>query len=213
MKSNQMIEKRFEELHTMMNNIETTKNRTSHGVTVDQVMYQEWGTNVLSLFQRIFKSDAIHIEAFKSNYDAFNGLAHEFDNCKGIFKAAKSDYEGGYLFTVDSLISAEILDDVIEQANYLFSKDYKDAACIVGRVALETSLKKLCDRNSILHGKLDKMNADLCKAGVYNIGMQKQITAWADRGNKAAHGLWDEYTKDDVQDMLKGIARFIAEML
>jgi len=57
------------------------------------------------------------------------------------------------------------------------------------------------------------MNADLAKAGVYNISMQKQITAWAGKGNDAAHGNWDNYTKEDVADMINGVQRFIAENL
>ncbi len=213
MKVNPLIIQRFKKLEDKMNQIESTRQKGSWGATVNQEMLQEWGTNVLSLFQRIFRNDSVYFGNFNLNYLKFNGWAKEFDNCKGIFKAAKSDFEGGYLYTIDSLVSAEILDGVIEQANHLFSKDYKDAACIIGRVALETTLKKLCNHNSILHGKVDKMNADLTKAGVYNIGVQKQITAWTDRGNKATHGKWDEYTKEDVKDMLKGIARFIAEIL
>ena len=57
------------------------------------------------------------------------------------------------------------------------------------------------------------MNADLRKAGIYNVGMQKQITAWADRRNSAAHGDWHEYTDDDVKAMIEGVNRFIAERL
>jgi hypothetical protein len=72
---------------------------------------------------------------------------------------------------------------------------------------------ELCTRQGIPHGKLDKMNADLCKAGIYNMGWQKQITAWAERRNKAAHGDWSAYNADDVEDMIKGVNRFIAEYL
>ena len=104
-------------------------------------------------------------------------------------------------------------DDVLEQAEDLLSYGYKDPACILTRVSLELALKDLCDREVIAHGKVDKMNADLAKVEVYNKTMQKQITAWAGKGNDAAHGDWDLYTKDDVEDMIKGVRRFIAEYL
>ena len=65
----------------------------------------------------------------------------------------------------------------------------------------------------VVHAKLDKMNADLAKAGAYNKSMQKQVTAWAGRGNDAAHGDWDQYTGDDVKDMIDGVRRFIADYL
>ena len=80
-------------------------------------------------------------------------------------------------------------------------------------VVLETTLKELCTRNGVPHSKLDRMNADLCKAGVYNMVMQKQITAWAERRNKAAHGDWSTYNESDVNEMIRGVTRFVAENL
>jgi hypothetical protein len=71
----------------------------------------------------------------------------------------------------------------------------------------------LCSRNGIAYGKLDRMNADLCKAGVYNMAKQKQITAWADLGNKAAHGDWKAYSDSDVRAFLAGAQQFVADFL
>lgn len=80
-------------------------------------------------------------------------------------------------------------------------------------VALEIALKELSTRNGISHGKLDAMNVELCKKTVYNMGMQKQITTWAHWRNKAAHGEWHEYEDSDVDDMIKGVTRFVADYL
>jgi hypothetical protein len=55
------------------------------------------------------------------------------------------------------------------------------------------------------------MNVELCKAGVYNMAMQKQVTAWVARRNNAAHGNWSAYNHADVDDLIKGVRRFIAE--
>ena len=57
--------------------------------------------------------------------------------------------------------------------------------------------------------KLGTMNAGLAKQGVYNKLTQKRITALADIRNKAAHGEWDECTKADVEDMLRGVRQFM----
>ena len=53
------------------------------------------------------------------------------------------------------------------------------------------------------------MNADLCKAGAYTKLDQKNVTAWLDLRNKAAHGSYDSYTKDQVVLMIAGIRDFI----
>ncbi len=52
---------------------------------------------------------------------------------------------------------------------------YSTAAAVIAGVVLETALRELCDKESISHGKLDKMNSDLTKASVYNKLVQKQI--------------------------------------
>ena len=45
------------------------------------------------------------------------------------------------------------------------------------------------------------------------MGMQKQITAWAERRNKAAHGDWTAYTNADVEDLIRGVNRLVSEVL
>lgn len=213
MKLDQMVVKRFEELIKKAQTVEATRTSDEHFQYVQPEQFHEWATSAMSLLQRVFGEESVHYTNFSHHLSKFDCQADEFEQCRGIFKAAEEDYKGGYLFNVKSLVSAEVLDDVLEQATSLLEADHKDPACVVARVALETTLKKLCDHQGISHGKLDRMNGDLRKAGVYNVGMQKQVIAWADRGNNAAHGNWDEYTAGDVKDMIAGVNRFIAEYL
>jgi len=39
---------------------------------------------------------------------------------------------------------------------------------------------------------------------------QKNVTAWLDLRNKAAHGLYDQYNREQVETMLKGVIEFSA---
>ena len=87
------------------------------------------------------------------------------------------------------------------------------AAAVTAGTVLETSLRQLCDENNIGHGKLDKMNADLAKAGVYNVLTQKRVTALADIRNNAAHGKPDEFKKEDVNDMIRDVNNFLVDHL
>jgi uncharacterized protein (UPF0332 family) len=59
--------------------------------------------------------------------------------------------------------------------------------------------------------KLDTMNSELVKAGAYNVLIQKKVTWLADIRNKAAHGKWDDFTKEDASDMLKAVRRFVED--
>jgi hypothetical protein len=57
--------------------------------------------------------------------------------------------------------------------------------------------------------KLDTINANLAKQSIYNKLTQKRITALADMRNEAAHGEWNEFTKADVEDMLRSVRQFM----
>ena len=221
MKTDKLVEQRFDELEQRAEAILADKKfafTSNDGVNyfkVDTPSFRAWATSVLNLLQRVFGESSIHYRHFDETYrrDREGEWESSFNECKAILQAAKEDYRGGYLFNVRGLIQAEVFDNVLEQAIELLQSGYKDPACVVAGVTLETALKELCTRNGIAHGKLDRMNADLCKAGVYNMGMQKQITAWAERRNKAAHGDWSAYTVADVEDMIRGVTRLIAEYL
>lgn len=212
MKMDELIKQRFSELSEKANNGIAYQVRERD--KVDYEKFHEWCTSVLNLLQRSFGEDNPHYRNFSDQYKAFNGYLYQFEVCRGIFRAAKNDYEGGYLFNFRSLIKAEVLsDDILDQAKELLDTGYKDPACVLAGVALEIALKEMCTKSGIPQSKLDKMNTDLCKAGKYNMAKQKQITAWADLRNKAAHGEWSDYNQADVSDFINGVERFIADFL
>ena len=181
--------------------------------TVPHSEFKGWGTRVLNLLQRGFGEESIHFKQFEHTFTRSSGEIDEFETCKAILISAKKDFEGGFLFNISTLVKAEVLDDVFEQAKILLEAGYKDVACILNGIILETTLKELSNRAKTPLGKLDKMNADLCKAGVYNMAKQKQITAWAELRNKAAHGEWTVYDSDDVKSFQDGIQKFVADYL
>ena len=219
MRVNQLVGQRFGELEAKIEDVRKSKvfdfqsDEGKRYFTIPYASVAGWATNVLSLFQRAFGETSIHYKEFRRVFDTFGGWESEFDNCVSVFLAAKEDYEGGYLFSVTTLVKAEVLSDALEQAKELLRNGYKDPAAVLGRISLEISLKDLCARHGIPYSKLDQMNADLCKGGIYNMAKQKQITAWADLGNKAAHGEWSEYNQNDIVDFIDGVERFIADFL
>lgn len=127
--------------------------------------------------------------------------------------AAKDDFQGGFLTSVKNLVQAELFDSELEQATELLNSGYKGPAAVVAGVVLETTLRDLCTDNSIPHGKLDKMNSDLAKAGVYNKLQQKRITALADIRNSAAHGDWTSFNDYEVKEMIRDVERFLSDHL
>ncbi|MDB9693077.1 HEPN domain-containing protein [Acinetobacter nosocomialis] len=128
-----------------------------------------------------------------------------------LLRAAKDDLENGFLITFKQIIQAEVFDSELEQAKSLLGSGYKNAAAVIAGVVLETAIKELCLNNGIdiERKRLTQLNDDLAKAGVYNKLQQKQITALADIRNNAAHGNYEEFTKEDVERMISDIERFL----
>jgi hypothetical protein len=211
MKLDKLILRRFEELEEKAGTVSAARQfdfRSREGkdyYNIPSAIFRGWGTSVLNLLQRAFGENSIHYRNFYEHYEGFTKWESEFEDCRAIFIAAKEDYAGGYLFDIRSLIKAEVLDDALEQATELLNAGYKDPACVVAGVVLETILKEICTRENIPHGKLDRMNVELCKAGIYNMAKQKQITAWAHLRNKAAHGDWTACDEADVNDLIEGV--------
>ncbi len=60
--------------------------------------------------------------------------------------------------------------------------------------------------------KADRLNSDLAKAEVYSKLDQKAVTMWLDLRNKAAHGHFQEYTKDQVSNMIQSVIEFMVRV-
>jgi hypothetical protein len=204
---------RFDELLQQADDIESkTTGGNSAPRYVDDNQFLNWKVKARHLLISVCGKDSQHMQLFveSEQYRPYTTNYNTFLRLKAVLLAAKEDYEGGYLMKIRDLIQADVFDNELEQAEELFSAGYLPAAAVIAGVVLETTLRQMCVDNGIGIGKLDKMNADLAKAGVYNRLHQKQITALADIRNSAAHGNATAFTKDDVNNMIRDVRRFIA---
>jgi len=136
----------------------------------------------------------------------------------GVLTSLKIAYESGYLATITELIHADLFSDLIGMAEYLFSEGYKDPAAVIIGSVLEEHLRKLCDKNGIAVDfsgrpkKADQLNSDLTAKPVYSKLDQKSVTSWLDLRNKAAHGKYGEYTKEQVALLIQSIQDFMTRI-
>lgn len=174
-----------------------------------------WKVKVKNLLVASCGIESQHYQEFieAEKIKPYGYTSDPFKRMKAVFLAAMDDYKNGFLTSMKNLIQAEVFDNELEQAKELLSNGYKLAAAVIAGVVLETALRDLCAKESIEHGKLDKMNADLAKVGVYNKLQQKRITALADIRNSAAHGKPEEFSELDVTTMIRDIEQFLAMQL
>jgi len=133
----------------------------------------------------------------------------------GILQALRSDLESGYLQSVIELLHADLFADFLEMATYLLQQGYKDPAAVVVGTVLEEQLRKLCQKSGICleqaNGapkKAEGLNSELAAAQTYSKLDQKNVTAWLDLRNKAAHGKYTDYSSEQVELMLQGVQDF-----
>lgn len=196
----------------------TTPGYSKYGASVNASLFNQFRASSLSFLKNLFGENHPYYQEFNTNVKD-NAPSHT-NIGKGILKAVKQEIDGGWLFTVKGLVSAEIFSDFLEMAEYLLQEGYKDPAAVMTGSVLEEHLRQLCGRNGIpveanRGGKLspkkaDLLNADLANAGIYNKLDQKSITSWLDLRNKAAHGKYAEYTKEQVNLMYQGVTNFIS---
>lgn len=144
----------------------------------------------------------------------------------GILQGLQDDYENGFLDDLEKRVVANISADYMTQVEGLFNEghpgqyDHVPAAVLCGAV-LEDALRRLCDRQTPQvqtenNGRPKALNAliqDLQKANAFNKLKAQQLRGWAQVRNSAAHGKFDEFTRDDVELMVKGVKNFLAGYL
>ena len=215
----ELLSNRFKELLDLGRYVLSTSRQPPPNVIgdnrVDLDSSQQWATSTAQLLGSLFGSESEH---YKRLNEAFRHPGYESDMKRGmaVLSAAWNDYSKGYLIEVKSLIRAEVFDDFLEQAQHLFEQGFYQPAAVIGGGVLEDALRKLCQRAGIplsAKPKLDIMNAELVKKGVYNTLVQKRITWLADLRNKAAHGKWTEFAASDVETMLAQVRSFATDYL
>jgi hypothetical protein len=181
-------------------------------------------TKTLSLLQ-FLPTNGNHINLLAEEIRKIESKISGLEKMTGILKGLQNDFEAGFLRRYSDFIEAEIEADYFQQAEQLLGpkEDYSHipAAVLLGAI-LEDTLRRLCQRQSpqipILkpNGDFKMMGAlidDLKQAGAFNELKAKQLRAWADIRNSAAHGKFGEFTQPDVEQMLVGVRNFLADFM
>lgn len=214
-----LLKRRFEELSEQARGIETNKRikpDAFSGAPEESIDYNallNWRVKAKALIANVCGETSQHFKMFEKYESSSMSSLSNLRQAMAVFDAARDDFEGGYLTSLHDLVRADVFESELEQASELLKSKYPVAAAVIAGVVLETAIRDLCTHNQIQHGKLDRMNVDLAKAGVYNGIVQKRITHLAAVRNSAAHGNETEFKTYDVKAMIDEIEQFLATYL
>lgn len=186
----------------------------------------EWRTKTATLLSLVIQPGHIHHKSVQKVAE----IQCDFDQLQAavsLTRGIKDDLEKGFLDDMATAIEAEIACDYMGQAEQLLADshrgkfDHVPAAVLAGAV-LENALRKLCDQQQPpiaqktpngVHKTLSPLIQELKKSGVFNEAKAKQLQAWADIRNLAAHGEFSQFKRGDVEAMIVGINSFLADHL
>lgn len=146
---------------------------------------------------------------------------HVVESARGIVESALGLLKAGRLSSVVEGIRAETVTDLLDQADYLADQKYIVAATVVAGGALETFLHFKCIANDLSwgdgHGAIGKYKDALAQARkggneIITLADEKQVTAWGDLRNTAAHKPAEfNRSVDEVRLMVAGIRQIVSK--
>lgn len=213
--------RRFDELSDQLKTLESSQTSEYDGFSgcsrphIEEDAILNWAVKARNLLGSVCGKESEHYTSFATAEEpqSYETNVDRLKRMKAVFLATKEDFDGGYLNSFRNLVQAELAGDELEQARELFSSGYTAAAAVVAGVVLETTLRTLSTRCGLPAASMERMNAELAKAGQYNTLVQKRITSLAAVRNSAAHGKAHEYSTEDVKIMITEVERFVEDNL
>ena len=205
-----LIQRRFEELEEQHS--KARDDVVGGWRVIDSHDWEQWFTSALHLLLSI-APDSPHYGNLKGIYDLESPQRSpdSFWRALGVFQAAKSDFEGGYLFSLKSTISGEIIGDFVNLAKRALNEGEKEVAAVLACAALEDALKR--------YASLQELSVD-------NANMQTVVNALKGEGkvsgaqktlldvmpkirDYAMHANWDKITLEDVGSVIGFVEPFL----
>jgi len=209
---------RINEIIQLADQTLATERTSDFNNSVDTELFASFRAASLSFLKNVYGEEHPFFKDFVNQTKG--GFPYEAKIGRGILISVKHEIDNGWLFTLKNLVTAEIFSDFLEMAKYLLDEGYKDASAVMLGSVLEENLRQLCIKNAIpieiiredktIPKRADSLNNDLASKNVYNKLEQKNVTAWLDLRNKAAHGNYDQYSKEQVRLMHLGVLEFIS---
>jgi hypothetical protein len=190
---------------------------------IKRSLFVEWKSGVENFLQNQLGKNHLYYHNFIQ--EVAGETREGVENGVGVLKALKEDLEKGYLSQLEELIHAELFADFLQMAEVYFEAGYKDQAAIVAGGVLEEHLRKLALKHNIslnvtnlITGalspkKAENLNSDLAQAKVYTKLEQKSVSNWLELASKAGQAKYNQYSREQVELMLRGITDFTSRYL
>jgi hypothetical protein len=127
-----------------------------------------------------------------------------------VLHGLRADVAAGYTQDFRDLVHAALFEDFLAMAEELQSKDYDAAAAVIAGSVLEEHLRKLAEKRAVGPShSVDRLSADLVKAGAFSEPQRKIVAGWYAQRTEAAHGRHANVVHEEVGRMIAGVRDFL----
>ncbi|WP_295932974.1 DUF4145 domain-containing protein [uncultured Xanthomonas sp.] len=181
---------------------------------VEAQAFYNWSGNALSLIRGVFGDSSSHFSQFNSELSRINSNYIDERHYKaflGIFLAAKSDFDDGFIFSVEKSIAGELFGDLVALAKTSLSEGHHTVAAVLASAALEDALKKYALSFGLdIEGKTMEQVVNSLKSKGAVTGAQKALlSAMPKVRNHAMHADWDKLTPQDAGSVIGFVESFL----
>lgn len=176
--------------------------------------FYAWASSVLNLLTGVFGEQSPHALRFKREFDAISSNyinERHFQSIRGIFDGAKADFDGGYLFNVESAITGELFGDFVSAAKAALAEGHHTVAAVLASAALEDALKRHAAINGLeVGGKSMKEVVNALKIKSLVTGAQKSLLDSMPKvRDYAMHAEWNKLTPQDAGSVIGYVEQFL----
>ena len=206
---NDKFSRRFQELQEKS---ETLPFVEAHRIVrVPSGKWENWATSVQNLIKAVFDENSPHYENFTKAFNHCNGTEHQVKKLQGIFRSAKEDFEGGYVFNVDLRVSGEVFGDFIVLAKQSLSEGNKDVAAVLASASMEDSLKRYAQVNglNVDNKQMTEVINALKSKGLVSGAQKSLLDVMPKLRNYALHAEWEKISEADVNSIIGYVEQFL----
>jgi hypothetical protein len=209
MLANDIVTKRFNELDQQCRALQKVQGSGMPYYSSDE--WSAWATSVMNLLEGAFGRESVHFANFKALYDKYGGWTSQVDSAKGIFTAAKCDFEGGYIFKLEARISGEIFGDLVVLAKEALANNNDQAAAVLACAALEDALKRYALLNGldVSDKPMQQVVAALKTKGLVTGAQKTLLDSMPKIRDYAMHANWDRLSRPDISGVIGFVEQFL----
>jgi len=206
-----VIARRFVELQEQSSTLPFERSYDGYGSFVPEGVWQEWATSAQNLIKAVFGEESPHYRNFLKTYEKCAGSDLQVNVLQGVFRSAKADFEGGYVFNVDLRVSGEVFGDFVRLAKQALEEGHKDVAAVLASAALEDALKRYATTNglSVEDSEMAQVINAIKGKGLVQGAEAKLIGTFPNIRNKAMHAEWEKISETEVGGVIGYVEQFL----